>query len=116
MATGLIAKFPDSFCQRPHPIEQAQGRDAWQWQLLDAQGECVVSVIGGPPAVIGGRVLPLLYGDGVTTFEMWDMVNEDEPRRWMTKEEINAYLEAKGIIDPAFEDLNIRIIEPKERR
>jgi hypothetical protein len=86
----------------------------WQWQLLDAAGDCMVSVVGGDAAIVNGHRLPVWYGDGVNTFEMWDMVNEPEPHAWLTKDEINAHLEAKGIVDPVFEDLNIEIIEPKE--
>ena len=108
MATGLIAKFPESFCQRPHHVAQAMGCAAWQWQLLDEEGNCLVSVVGGPTETFR------LYGDGVSTFEMWDMVNESDPRGWMTKDQINEYLVEKGIVDPAFEDLNIEIIEPKD--
>jgi hypothetical protein len=114
MATGLIAKFPESFCQRPHFIAESMGCAAWQWQLLDEEGECLVSVVGGPPVVIDNHAASMLHGNGVDTFEMWDMVNEPEPRPWMTKDEINAYLVEKGIVDPVFEDLNIEIIEPKE--
>jgi hypothetical protein len=114
MATGLIAKFPESFCQRPHPAGQVMNTVGWQWQLLDAQGDCMVSVVGGEPAIVGGHKLPVWYGDGINTFEMWDMVNEPEPHAWLTKDEINAHLSEKGIVDPMFEDLNIKIIEPKE--
>lgn len=110
-----MAKFPESFCQRPHPIGQELGLAAWQWQLLDEAGECLVSVVGGEPHRSRGHVYNMLHGDGVDTFEMWDMVNETEPRPWLTKDEINAHLEAKGILEPAFEDLNIESIKPEEK-
>lgn len=108
MATRLIAKFPDSFCQCPHHISAFMNAPGWHWQLLDAAGDCLVSVVGGDSKL-------WLHGDGVNTFEMWDKVNEIDPRPWMTKAEINAYLVERGIMDPVFEDLNIEIIEPKEK-
>jgi len=114
MATGLIAKFPESFCQRPHPIGQEIGCAAWQWQLLDEKGECLVSVVGGEPHRSRGHVYNMFHGDGVNTFEMWDKVNETEPRPWLTKDEINAHLAKHGITAPAFADLDIQQIQPKE--
>lgn len=115
MATGLIAKFPESFCRRPHALSQAGLKmTAWQWQLLDEKGECLVSVVGGEPCRSFGHAFHMLHGDGVNTFEMWDMVNEPEPRAWLTKDEINSYLVERGILEPPFEDLDIEEIEPEE--
>jgi hypothetical protein len=91
------------------------GAVGWQWQLLDEKGECLVSVVGGSRIPGCGNFGAVWYGDGVDTFEMWDMVNEPEPHAWLTKDEINAHLEAKGILEPAFEDLNIESIEPEEK-
>jgi hypothetical protein len=114
MATGLIAKFPESFCQRPHPSGPVLGAVGWQWQLLDEAGECLVSVIGGSRMENCGHFGVVWYGDGVNTFEMWDMVNEPEPQCWLTKDEVNEHLMAKGICAPAFDDLHIQQIQPKE--
>lgn len=90
----MIAVFPDSFQQRRHQLAAVMGVAGSQWQLLDAAGKCRVSVVGGPTANLK------LYGDGISTFEMWDM-NEPDPQGWMTKDEINSYLVEKGIVDVA---------------
>ena len=91
----MIAVFPGSFQQRRHQLAAVMGVAGSHWQLLDAAGKCRVSVVGGPTANLK------LYGDGISTFEMWDMVNESDPRGWMTKDQINEYLVEKGIVDVA---------------
>lgn len=95
-----IAVFPDDFEKRDHPIAQDMNFSAWHWRLLDAAGECLVSVVGGDAYQSRGNAFNLLHGDGVETFEMWDMVNEHEPQPWLTKEEINTHLAEKKIEVP----------------
>lgn len=95
-----IAVFPDDFEERAHPIAQDMNFSAWQWRLLDATGECMVSVVGGEPYRSRENVFNLFHGDGVNTFEMWDMLHADDPRPWLTKEEINAYLAENKIEVP----------------
>jgi hypothetical protein len=75
MATKL--KFPESFIKRTHLVVPG----ASQWLATKPNGVSV-SVVGGG---IG------LYGNGVTTFEMWDG-DEDEPRGYLTIEQINEHL------------------------
>jgi len=71
-------KFPDDFKKAAHPVIPG----AVQYKATKKCGT-VISIIGGG---VG------LYGDGVTTFEMWDF-SEDDPRGYMTVKDINEYLE-----------------------
>lgn len=71
-------KFPEDFEAKRHPFIMG----AMQWLLKDDEDNIIVSIVGG------GRGL---YGDGVTTFEMWDY-SQDAPVGWQSKEEINDYL------------------------
>ena len=70
-------KFPEDFIEKKHGLVP----NSTQWLGTKSNG-VTVSIIGG---VVGQ------YGDGVKTFEMFDM-DESEPRGWMTKEEINQHL------------------------
>lgn len=75
MATKLI--FPEDFTEKPHPVIDG----AKQWLAKKPSGT-IVSVVGGG---IG------LYGNGVTTFEMWDD-DQEHPKGWLTIFEINEHL------------------------
>lgn len=69
--------FPKSFVKRKHPCNPG----ATQWMAVGPSGKDI-SIVGGG---IG------LYGDGVTTFEMWDL-NTSGPEGWLSESEINEYL------------------------
>ena len=69
--------FPDSFEKMNHPV--IEGANQW---LLKENNEIVISIVGGGKG---------LYGNGITTFEMWDY-REDEPRGYLTKDDINNHL------------------------
>lgn len=88
MATAV---FPDDFQKKPHPISPALGRAAWQWALYDQAGEMKVSVVGGCE--------PILHGNGIDTFEMWDFA-DPEPLNWLSAEEINKHLQERNIEAP----------------
>lgn len=74
-------QFPKDFKKKKHPIV----KDSYQWLLHDANGIVIISIIGGG----FGQ-----YGDGKTTFEMFDF-SEENPRGYMSKQDINAYLKTK---------------------
>lgn len=95
------ATFPESFSERVHPIGDALGVGATQWQLFDSTGKAVISVVHGPR--------PFFYC-GPTTYEMWDFVGE--PRGYMTKDDINTYLKSRGITEPELTDDMIVEIKP----
>lgn len=69
--------FPEDFKLTLHSIVPG----AIQYKATKPNGT-IISIIGGGMG---------LYGDGDTTFEMWDM-DEEEPRGYMTKDQINEYL------------------------
>lgn len=69
--------FPESFQISEHHVVPG----ATQWTFIKPNGNNI-SIVGGGFG---------LYGDGINTFEMYDF-DEDEPRGYMTKEEINDYL------------------------
>jgi hypothetical protein len=48
---------------------------------------------GSSVSIVAG---PLLYGDGVNTFETW-FSDEDSPRGWQTKEELEEEFTKRGI-------------------
>lgn len=78
-----MTKFPEDFKKRMHPVVPG----GTQWQLLNDEGECIISVVGGGMGV---------HGDGVTSFEMYDF-REDGPRGYLDAEEINEHLKANPL-------------------
>ena len=76
-------KFPKDFTVKNHQIVQ----NAKQW-LLKKDNEIIISIVGGGYG---------LYGNGIDTFEMWDY-REDQPRGYLTKDEINIHLQNNPII------------------
>lgn len=54
-----------------------------RWVLKNEKGEDLISIVGG---ALG------LYGNGKTTFEMWDY-NEEQPQGHLTIDEINKHLD-----------------------
>lgn len=96
----IIPKFPSDFIKRDNsdtPEVRALEAQMWKavfyagvesyyghhWILKDEDtGKTLISVIGGG---LGH------YGDGETTFEMWDY-REDDPQGHLTAEEINEHL------------------------
>jgi hypothetical protein len=44
----------------------------------------MISIVGGGSG---------LYGDGITTFEMWDTKNMPDPDGYLTAEDINQWLQ-----------------------
>lgn len=78
----MKTKFPDDFEEKDH--ENIPGATQW---ILKKNGEVAVSVVGG------GRGL---YGNGITTFEMWDF-RDNEPKGYLSKEEINKHLESNPL-------------------
>jgi len=69
--------FPESFTSKPHPLPNAT-----QWVITNKLGIPIISVVGGGYG---------MYGNGITTFEMYDY-REEEPQGYMTREEITKYL------------------------
>jgi hypothetical protein len=118
------AKFPEDFCHRHHPMSAALSSlgepatsylaagfaDIWQWSLLDAAGDTIVSAIGG-----GSDDGFVVKGDGVTTFEVWYMQHEPEPWNYQTAEQINEYLQAHNIQAPEFDELDIKTVNKGEK-
>ena len=76
-------KFPEDFTVKNHQIVQ----NAKQW-LLKKDNEIIISIVGGGYG---------LYGNGIDTFEMWDY-REDQPRGYLTEDEINTHLQNNPII------------------
>jgi hypothetical protein len=68
--------FPKDFIKNHHHIP-----GAIQWSLKK-NSDVLISIVGGAKG---------LYGDGITTFEMWDY-REPEPQGWLTKNNINKHL------------------------
>ena len=75
-----MAKFPQDFEQNAHPLIPG----AVQYKLYDTDGNRLYSVVGGGMG---------LYGDGVTTFEMYSDNFGDVVLSYATADEINEYLE-----------------------
>mgnify|MGYP003658114345 CR=1 FL=1 len=71
--------FPESFKSESHEVVPG----ATQW-IYTKPNQSKISIVGGGYG---------LCGDGINTFEMWDF-DEDEPRGYQTKEEINEYLKS----------------------
>jgi hypothetical protein len=96
----IIPKFPEDFYLKPNdnsPAAQAAARHMQKiveysgcssyhgkhWVLRrEGDGKTIISVIGGG----FGH-----YGDGVTTFEMYDF-REEDPQGYLTVDEINEHL------------------------
>lgn len=74
--------FPNDFTEINHPVVPG----ARQW-LLKKEGETIISIVGGGSG---------LYGDGISTFEMYDF-REDGPQGHLSKEEINQHLQSNPI-------------------
>jgi len=84
-------KFPDDFEVSPHSI--IPGAKQWSLKVPDDSpiietsdfiaGQTIISVVGGGMG---------LYGNGVTTFEMWDY-REDDIHGHLSAEDINTHLE-----------------------
>jgi len=76
-------KFPQDFKQELHHLIPR----AKQWTLSNKEDKVVISIVGGGTG---------LYGNGVTTFEMYDF-REEEPQSYLSKEDINNHLEINPI-------------------
>jgi hypothetical protein len=74
-STEEILTFPEDFILRSHPLGQGL-----QW--VDNLENITISIVGGSKG---------LYGDGITTFEMWDF-REENPRGYLSTEDINEHL------------------------
>jgi hypothetical protein len=74
-----MAKFPQDFEKSSHPLIPG----AVQYKMYDTDGSRLYSVVGGG---IG------LYGNGVTTFEMFSDEANDVVLSYATADEINEYL------------------------
>ena len=74
-----MAKFPQDFTKQFHPLIPG----AVQYKLYDTDGSRLYSVVGGGMG---------LYGDGVTTFEMYSDLVDDVVLTHATADEINEYL------------------------
>jgi hypothetical protein len=72
-----ILKFPEDFTEKPHRV--VPGAYQWFFKYNNDTDE-MISIVGGGSG---------LYGDGITTFEMWDTKNMDEPQGYMTTDDIN---------------------------
>lgn len=71
--------FPESFSVEAHGVVDG----ATHWKLNHPKtGNIVISIVGGGYG---------LYGDGINTFEMYDL-REDEPRGYLSIDEINEHL------------------------
>jgi hypothetical protein len=75
-------KFPDDFVKLDHDV--IPGAVQFLYTYKNSNTNEMISVIGGGIAI---------HGDGVRTFEMWDTQNMDDPRGYMTKEEIQEWLD-----------------------
>jgi hypothetical protein len=75
-----ILKFPEDFTGKPHRV--VPGAYQWLFEYNNDTDE-MISIVGGGSG---------LYGDGITTFEMWDTKNMDEPQGYMTTDDINQWL------------------------
>jgi hypothetical protein len=74
-----ILKFPEDFTGKPHRVVPG----AYQWLFEYNNTDEMISIVGGGSG---------LWGDGITTFEMWDTKNMDEPEGHMTTDGINQWL------------------------
>ena len=74
--------FPNDFRKQSHPIITG----ATQW-TYPKKGDVKISVVGGGNG---------LYGNGITTFEMWDF-REENPQGHMSADQINEHLKNNPI-------------------
>ena len=74
-------KFPEDFVKTPHRLVPG----AYQWLFkYNNKNDEMISIVGGGFG---------LYGDGIQTFEMWDLKNDDSPQGYLTAEDINQWLQ-----------------------
>jgi len=73
-------KFPEDFKKKPHHVKPGETHRTFEYPNEDE----MISIVGGGFG---------LHGDGVRTFEMWDTRAMHDPMGYMTKDEINHYLE-----------------------
>lgn len=76
--------FPEDFKKTIHRVYPS----TYQYKATKLNGQ-TISIVGGAPG---------LYGDGITTFEMWDF-DEENPRGYLTIDEINDYLKTVELND-----------------
>jgi hypothetical protein len=75
-------KFPDDFVKLHHEVIPMAVQFLYTYKNSDTNE--MISIVSGGYS---------LHGDGVRTFEMWDTKNMDDPRGYMTKEEIQEWLD-----------------------
>lgn len=75
-----MMKFPEDFKLTTHPTVP----NAIQYKATKSNGTII--------SIVGGGNNNFLHGDGINTFEMWDM-DEEYQIDYQTKEELNEYLE-----------------------
>lgn len=78
-----MVKFPEDFKVQTHSIVPNA-----MMATYPKEGEVVISIVGGGTG---------LYGNGITTFEMWDF-REEQPKGYLSVEEINLHLEQNPIV------------------
>jgi hypothetical protein len=78
-------KFPEDFVKKSHGV--LPGATQWLYNRNDGNHN-IISIVGGG---LG------LYGDGVESFEMWDTKYMNDPQGYMTKEEIQTWLDEHPI-------------------
>ena len=80
-------KFPEDFLENKHRV--IPGAYQWLFEYNDGTDD-YISIVGGGHG---------LYGDGGTTFEMWDLKNMRYPQGYMTAEDINQWLEDHSVVE-----------------
>lgn len=80
-------KFPEDFSMNVHRV--IPGAYQWLFDYNDGTDD-YISIVGG------GRGL---YGDGDTTFEMWDTKNMYDPQGYMSAEDINQWLQDHSVVE-----------------
>jgi hypothetical protein len=76
-----VLKFPEDFTKNVHRV--IPGAHQWLFEYNNGTDE-MISIVGGGSG---------LYGDGITTFEMWDTKNMPDPDGYLTAEDINQWLQ-----------------------
>lgn len=74
-------KFPEDFTKLKHRV--IQGAYQWLFEYNNDTNE-MISIVGGGFGI---------HGDGITTFEMWDTKNMEDPQGHMTTEDIQQWLD-----------------------